>query len=747
MYETHFNLSRKPFRLSPDVKFFYASKIHKNALAYLEYGLDQNEGFLILTGDPGTGKTTLLHKIEQTLSRQFCIARVDVSPAMETLELLRLIAISFGIKNVQDSGESGVVDKIKEFLSLHLHYNHRAIIFVDECHHLSYKSLESLRLLTNIQHRELPIIQCFLVGQSSFRDQIRAPELEQLSQRVIAICHLETLCEQETIDYIKHRLTTAGHPVANLFSTTASKIIHKFTSGNPRRINRICDRALLYASIEENQHIDKRIICDVIEELSAEMEIEFDVSLYRSMIEKTEYKEVVPEATSVICQDTKRSSTPNLRPTKAKAIAYPLLVDKVPSNLIDDDSHILSTENITQDTNIALQTYEPQHETQHETQEVKQRSFRLHLITSIGILFVAIPAIFMATSSPDEMGLPWNTSFDFSPNTGNIANNNEFSPPTPLQTINPLQQIENETVLKSNAPNIEEVDLNNNNNNNNPDVVSFIDDSHAINTNEKQLLALKEENDIEFVMANQLAPQKESRMKTIKVSSTEFPALLPNVNKEILKSPNAEKTHAKPIKSTSKLATSPRPDTEQHKLEKITKISSKDIKVEGEKTLLKIAKKLPSKELEQVAVNKAALPVTTPISQSASSKQEKKVNDFEPVNLYKVINKFTGAYKGGDMNSLSSVLSKDIKTDDSNNRDSLTAQYEKLFNITDDRELKLMNVSWKTDTEKAAGEGRFEATILEKGRTKPQTYAGTFTMSIEIRNTQLAITDMRYAYQ
>jgi len=737
MYQSHFNLSHKPFRLSPDVRFFYASKIHKNALAYLEYGLDQNEGFLVLTGDPGTGKTTLLHKIEHSLSRQFYIARVDVSPEMKTLELLQLIAMSFGIMDVQESGETDVVEKIRKFLLSHLHHNHRAIIFVDECHHLSYQSLESLRLLTNIQHRELPLIQCFLVGQSSFRGRIRAPELEQLNQRVIAICHLETLCEQETKEYIQHRLITAGHPEANLFSTGASSIIHKFTSGNPRRINRVCDRALLCASIEENQHINARIICDVIEELSAEMEIAFDVSQYRSMIEETESKEIVREANNIICLDAQRSSTQNINPIKTKVILYAVPQDKVASSLKDDNSNILSTKNITQDRNIGLRTYEPR----YKTKEVKKRAFRPHLIKSIGILFVVIPTIYIATSSFNKIDLPWGISYLFSPDTDNVTNNGELTSPTSLKTVNLIHEIENETVLESNTTNMEEMELNNNK----PEVAASNENTSINSMDEKKLLTPKLENSSAIIIANQHVSPKEPLTKAIKISSNESQATLANVKKQKQQSSRNEKIDVSPIKSTSKLVKKEiTPSPNQHKL---AKVSSKDIQQEGKKPEPKLPKKLLSKELKQIAANNTAPSAIKPISQPIPSPQKKKTNEFEPDNLHEVINKFTGAYKGGDMNSLYSVLSKDIKTDDSNNRDSLTAQYEKLFNITDDRELKLMNVSWKTDTEKAAGEGRFEATILEKGRTKPQTYAGTFTMSIEKRNTQLAITDMRYEYQ
>ena len=746
MYQAHFNLSRKPFRLSPDARFFYASKIHKNALAYLEYALDQNEGFLVLTGDPGTGKTTLLHKLKNTLSRQFYVARVDISPEMKTVELLQLIAMSFGIMNVQDSGEADVVEKIRKFLLSHLHHNHRAIVFIDECHHLSYQSLESLRLLTNIQHHELPLIQCFLVGQSSFRDRIREPELEQLSQRIIAICHLKPLCEQETEEYIQYRLITAGYPVANLFSTGAMRIIHKFTSGNPRRINRICDRALLYASIEEVQYIDEQIICDVIEELSAEMEIAFDVSPYRSVITETDKNEIVHEVNSIICLGAQRDSTSNLRPTKrptkAKIISYPVLKDKVVSNPKINSSNVLSTHNMTQDRYDVLHTYEPR----HEKQETKTPAFRLHLIKSIGILLVSMPIIYLATPSPNKLDMPRDDAYTLSPNTDNVAKNEVSTFSTAPQTKDILPEIKNEVVLKINDTDTRKMELNDEK----AIVVALNENTNINNIDKKKPLLPKKEDSNTIILAHQFVSPKEPLIKTLNVSSHEYQATFANAEKQTQQSPRNEKIDVSRLKPTPALVKkdiTPEPDQQ-----KVAKISSKDVQQNDKKPVPKLPKELPSKELKPTAASDLRLAaITTAVRQPSPSLQEKekekKANEFEPDNLYKVINRFTGAYKGGDMSSLSSVLSEDIKTDDGNSRDSLTKQYKKLFNITDDRELKLMDVSWKTDTEKAAGEGRFKATILEKGRTKPQTYAGTFTMSIEKRNSQLAITDMRYEYQ
>jgi len=732
MHEAHFNLSRKPFRLSPDASFFYASKTHQRALSYLEYGLYQNEGFLVLTGDPGTGKTTLLHKLEELLSHQFYVARIDVSPEMTTLSLLQLIAISFNITNIQDLNEAELFIKIRDFLLSHLHHNRKAIVFIDECHHLSYQALEELRLLTNIQHREIALIQCFLVGQSSFRNIIKAPELEQLSQRIIATCHLKSLNKQETKEYIQHRLKTAGHVDANIFSAGASNIVYKFTSGNPRRINRVCDRALLCASIEEQHYIDEQVICDVIEELVDEMEVSFDVNHYRTMIVDTEEKEFPREANGIICLDSHRSTARNLKTSNVKVVSYASPQEKVISS--PTDNNIQLVKDVPTNTDISTQPNLPLHT---ENKINKKHTFRPDIIVISVLLVVSVPLILTTISSPEKLDKPWDSTLSSTQITDN-SNQTRVAPAlTDSQSNNHIARSRNEATYVSH-------------NITSKAVISTEENKDVSN----KLVTIEKQNDTKVLLSNKLTSHKQSSPKPIKVSLTAPTQKEPPENplKDSKKDKNSsaiKNNNANKIKQNSKPAIK-----EKIQLLSEIKLAQKThptptilTKSENKKEIDTSPTTQLNKKQKQVASNIQIPQLSPPTRYLLPPLTTKKINELDPENLHEIINEFTSAYKGGDVASISSVLSEDIKTNDSNDRNSLTAQYEKLFSITDNRELKLTEISWETKTGKAAGEGNFQATILEKGRTNPQIYAGTFTVSIEKRNTQLAITDMRYEYE
>ena len=270
MYPTYYKLHSDPFRLSPDPKFCFSHRTYRKAMTYMRHALLRAEGFIIITGQPGMGKTTLINDLLQgEKNNKVKIARL-VSTQMAADDLLRLVAYAFEL-NPEGLDKATILNRVARFLEQQHQNGRRALLIVDEAQDLNEKALEELRLLTNIQIMGHQLLQIFLVGQEELRDVISAPSLEQLHQRVIAATHLEPLSVTETREYIKHRLQRVGWSGIPLISNQAYSIIHQFSRGIPRQINQICSRLLLHGSIEEKDRLDLLDIRIIIEELHEEM--------------------------------------------------------------------------------------------------------------------------------------------------------------------------------------------------------------------------------------------------------------------------------------------------------------------------------------------------------------------------------------------------------------------------------------------------------------------------------------------
>lgn len=270
MYETFYNLQGRPFQLTPDPRFYFSSKTHKKAMAYLTYGLNQGEGFIIVTGDIGTGKTTLVRHLFDTLDRNEFVAAMIVSTQLSAEDLLRSVVAAFGLDSqADDKGE--LLSRIEVYLREQYNAGRRALLVVDEAQNLSNAALEEMRMLSNFQEGENALLQSFLVGQPEFRDRIfAAPELEQLRQRVIATHHLEPMEEEELAMYIEHRLRLVGWDNDPCFTADAVEAIYRHSGGVPRRLNTLCSRILLYGALEEIHDIDGEVVELVVEDMASD---------------------------------------------------------------------------------------------------------------------------------------------------------------------------------------------------------------------------------------------------------------------------------------------------------------------------------------------------------------------------------------------------------------------------------------------------------------------------------------------
>jgi putative secretion ATPase (PEP-CTERM system associated) len=270
MYETYYSLSADPFRLSPDPRFCFEHPSFSRARKYMQYALRRAEGFIMVTGRPGTGKTTLVESLLAGISGNGPVAARLVTAQLGPDELLRKVAYAFGL-HVAGLDKATMLLHLERFLVQQARTGRGALLVVDEAQGLNASSLEELRLLTNLQENARPILQIFLVGQEELRDIVQRPELEQFHQRLIAACHLRPLDPEETRAYVEHRLRRVGWRGDPRITSDAFELVHRFSAGVPRRINQVCSRLLLHGAAEDRHRLDGQDALAVIEDLRAEL--------------------------------------------------------------------------------------------------------------------------------------------------------------------------------------------------------------------------------------------------------------------------------------------------------------------------------------------------------------------------------------------------------------------------------------------------------------------------------------------
>jgi general secretion pathway protein A len=269
MYETFYGLKEEPFRLTPDSRLCFNHPSYKNAKAYMQYALYRREGFVVVTGQPGTGKSTLI----SDLTSEFDGGKIKFTSLnctqVEADDLIRLIALNFELDGATEY-KSMLLHGLKQlFIKMH-NEGRRSLLIIDEAQDLPANALEELRLLTNLQLNNQPLLQIFLVGQSELRKTIRTPQLEQLHQRIVATCHLEPLSVEDTESYIMYRLTQVGWNDNPTFDPRVFLPIQKVSQGIPRLINLVCSRLLLHGMVDEKHHIDMTDLKVVLDSLAYE---------------------------------------------------------------------------------------------------------------------------------------------------------------------------------------------------------------------------------------------------------------------------------------------------------------------------------------------------------------------------------------------------------------------------------------------------------------------------------------------
>ena len=270
MFYDFYGLTGKPFQLTPDPAFYFRSITHRKALSYLGYGLAQGEGFIVITGEVGAGKSTLVAHLMGTIDPQRLTVGQIVTSKLDEEEIVHVVAQCFGL-DIEGHDKASALGAIEGFLHEQARSGRRCLLVVDEAQNLSVTALEELRMLSNFQLGNHPLLQTLLLGQPEFRVTLQSsPDLEQLRQRVIAAHHLEPMEKSEIEPYIVHRLEKVGWDGNPAFDQRVFAELYEASGGIPRRINQIANRLMLLGAVEERTRIDSAMLKSVLDEMAGE---------------------------------------------------------------------------------------------------------------------------------------------------------------------------------------------------------------------------------------------------------------------------------------------------------------------------------------------------------------------------------------------------------------------------------------------------------------------------------------------
>jgi general secretion pathway protein A len=276
-YTDHYGLTAPPFALTPDPAFWFESGTHKKALAYLGYGLQQAEGFVVVTGEVGAGKTTLVGLLMERLDPARVAVIKLVSTQVEGDDVLRLAALGFDLPT-EGVAKAQLLDRIERYLVDRAREGRKTLLIVDEAQNLPLSALEELRMLSNFQSGGRALLQILLLGQPEFRERLASPALEQLRQRVIATHHLDGMTAAEILPYLEHRLTVVGWHGRPRIERDAALALHAASGGIPRRVNQLATRMLLLGAIEGSVVIDAALVARVVDDFGADQKVDAQIA-------------------------------------------------------------------------------------------------------------------------------------------------------------------------------------------------------------------------------------------------------------------------------------------------------------------------------------------------------------------------------------------------------------------------------------------------------------------------------------
>jgi len=270
MYKKFFNLQNSPFGTSPDPRFMYMMPHTREVLAGLEYGIFARKGFTVLTGEVGTGKTTILRRALSALSQERVYTSFVFNPLLEPLDFLEFVLSDFGLTPTSRT-KSGMLLQLNRWLIERFRMNETCVVVVDEAQNLSWELLEEIRLLTNLESSSEKLLQIVLSGQPELEEKLRHPSVRQLRQRIFLWCRTQPLISDQTCEYIVERLRIAG-ATQPIFTPEAARLVHQHSRGIPRLINLICEHSLILAYVEQTPQVTGETVTSVAADLELEMQ-------------------------------------------------------------------------------------------------------------------------------------------------------------------------------------------------------------------------------------------------------------------------------------------------------------------------------------------------------------------------------------------------------------------------------------------------------------------------------------------
>lgn len=347
MYDQYYGFTGRPFQLTPDPAFYFESGTHRKAMSYLGYGLAQGEGFIVITGDVGAGKTTLVGHLMNTIDPNRLTAVKLVSTQVEGDDLLRLVAEQFGIE-WEEQSKAELLRSIEQYLREQARAGRRTLLIVDEGQNLAISALEELRMLSNFQLGDHSLLQIFLLGQPEFRQTLfHTPALEQLRQRVIATHHLDPMEPEEVEPYILHRLKKVGWTGNPSFAPEAFELIYDYSDGVPRKLNVLVSRLLLFGAVEELHRISAQHVRNVIGEIEADRGID-EASLAPLPVEEVVARAAAAAEPPQAWSDAANDGRPPFAAPADFAAARTLVADQAGTPAAADDVIELVSEPVVQ---------------------------------------------------------------------------------------------------------------------------------------------------------------------------------------------------------------------------------------------------------------------------------------------------------------------------------------------------------------------------------------------------------------
>ncbi len=747
MYSSFYGFSARPFRLNPDPHLFFHSLIHDRALAYLRYGLSQGEGFVVITGDPGTGKTQLM----RTLVAEHPAPQLETIEIVTSLldgdEILQLLSASLNIPThgVQKGEQLAL---LRNHLLSRARLGGRVLVLIDEAHDLSPRAFEELRMLSNLQFSGRTPLQCFLLGHTVLLQRLGMPDMLQFQQRVIATCHLHALSSLETRQYVELRLTHVNWKGTPHFTDAAFALLHQYTGGVPRRINTFCDRLLLFAAMEGLRTIDEHTEQAVIQELKAEMDVRdpsdarFADELCaehlsaRDVIDASARPTFEPELQ--LAAEPASLPNPPLKPQQnsaphAHVVTPPVrkIVTRSDANVIDADEEVPTLMERVQSWHHAapIAADKALVHLRHAWQ-TRRRIPTWTAVFTTGAAALAIFVMLKLTHTPEK-----------------------HSPAAQL----PVESATHPRLITQRVPGAEQ-----------PDGLAARRSATAIQVSTQAMPPSADLGDdviasiAPFVSAASGAPVTEGALSQFEDQAQDLP----------------ETDHSAPVLQSSAMRVATLPSPARRKPASMPAVAKNAVHVLGPPPLL--LAKTPDLPLPLVAQKTAARSVPATTDASAVNRPAETRNPTPPkssvisevaridasarfsttgadvasvavdplkrAKLTALLTQFESAYQAGNVPQLTRLFAADARTTDAQGRGEILRVYQQLFEVTDRREIGIDNVAWEIREGQVHGAAHFVVTVLEKGARVPRSYTGALSIVVKPEQENLTISQLYHAY-